>query len=123
MPGTTGTCHLTGHRDAPEADAWLWDWDDGSGRGARRHVLTTDHPASSHGLPVLLVDGEAYGPADLPPGVRLGTVDADQPEEDRPLAGPRPRCPASRPAADRRVRMPRRLRAGRATRGCWPGGR
>lgn len=85
MPGTTGTCHLTGHLDAPEADAWLWDWDDGSGRGARRHVLTTDHPASSHGLPVLLVDGEAYGPADLPPGVRLGTVDADQPADDPPL--------------------------------------
>jgi hypothetical protein len=85
MPGTTGTCHLTGHRDAPEADAWLWDWDDGRGRGARRQVLTTDHPASRYGLPVLLVDGEPYGPDDLPPGVRLGTVDADQPEEDRPL--------------------------------------
>ena len=33
--------------------------------------LTTDHAASSHGLPVLVVSGEAYGPADrLPAGWR-----------------------------------------------------
>lgn len=33
-------------------------------------VLTTDHARSSRGLPVLLRDGRAYGPADLP-GVTL----------------------------------------------------
>jgi len=28
-------------------------------------TLTTEHPTSSYGLPILLVDGEPYGPADL----------------------------------------------------------
>lgn len=28
--------------------------------------LTTDHAAASYGLPVLVKDGQAYGPADLP---------------------------------------------------------
>jgi len=32
--------------------------------------LTTDHPAASRGLPVLVKDGTVYGPADLP-GVTL----------------------------------------------------
>lgn len=27
-------------------------------------VLTTDHPSSNHGLPVLVIDGTAYGPGD-----------------------------------------------------------
>lgn len=31
------------------------------------YTLTTDHPASSYGLPVLVVDGEAYGPSDILP--------------------------------------------------------
>lgn len=41
-------------------------------RGDGRHqktvpaTLTTDHAASSYGLPVVLIDGEAHGPADLP---------------------------------------------------------
>lgn len=30
-------------------------------------LLTTDHAASSHGLPVLVVNRRAYGPADLVP--------------------------------------------------------
>lgn len=29
-------------------------------------ILTTDHATSSHGLPVLLIDGQPYGPGDLP---------------------------------------------------------
>jgi hypothetical protein len=29
--------------------------------------LTTDHAASSYGIPVLVIDGEAYGPADETP--------------------------------------------------------
>lgn len=33
----------------------------------RRGVLTTDHAASSQGLPVVVVDGVALGPADLGP--------------------------------------------------------
>jgi hypothetical protein len=28
-------------------------------------TLTTDHPASSHGKPVAVVDGQAYGPDDI----------------------------------------------------------
>ena len=28
-------------------------------------TLTTDHPASSYGVPVALIDGEAYGPSDI----------------------------------------------------------
>ena len=32
------------------------------GRGA----FTTAHPRSSYGLPVLVYEGQAYGPADLP---------------------------------------------------------
>lgn len=28
-------------------------------------ILTTDHAASSHGLPVVVVDGVVYGPAEL----------------------------------------------------------
>ena len=31
--------------------------------------LTTEHPASSYGVPALLVDGVAYGPQDLLPPV------------------------------------------------------
>lgn len=30
-------------------------------------TLTTAHAASSYGRPVLVIDGEAYGPADLTP--------------------------------------------------------
>jgi len=30
-------------------------------------VLTIDHPSSSYGLPVLVIDGQAYGPADETP--------------------------------------------------------
>jgi len=33
----------------------------------RRGILTTDHPQSSHGVPVLILDGEVYSPGDLPP--------------------------------------------------------
>lgn len=29
-------------------------------------TLTTEHPTSSHGLPVLVYEGQAYGPGDLP---------------------------------------------------------
>jgi hypothetical protein len=37
--------------------------------GRMEAVDSTEHPASSHGLPVLLVGGEPVGPADL-----LGSV-------------------------------------------------
>jgi len=37
--------------------------------------LTTAHPASSYGQPVLLVSGEAHGPADvLPSGITAGDL-------------------------------------------------
>jgi hypothetical protein len=32
-----------------------------------RIELTTDHAASSYGIPVLSIDGQAYGPADILP--------------------------------------------------------
>ena len=32
----------------------------------REAVLTDEHAAASYGLPVLVVDGVAHGPADLP---------------------------------------------------------
>lgn len=32
------------------------------------YVLTTEHPASHYGIPVLLVNGREYGPADVLPG-------------------------------------------------------
>lgn len=34
-----------------------------------RWTLTTDHAASSYGIPVLLIEGVAYGPADRVPGL------------------------------------------------------
>lgn len=34
----------------------------------QRFELTTNHPSSSYGQPVLVVDGQAYGPADVVPG-------------------------------------------------------
>lgn len=38
-------------------------------------VLTCDHAASSHGLPVLVVGGRAYGPRDLlPVGILAETL-------------------------------------------------
>lgn len=37
-------------------------------------TLTTAHSASSYGVPVLVIDGEPYGPADLVPG---GIIAAD----------------------------------------------
>jgi hypothetical protein len=30
-------------------------------------ILTTEHAASSYGVPVLVIEGEAYGPADMTP--------------------------------------------------------
>lgn len=37
----------------------------------RRGILTTDHPSSSYGLPVLVFDGQAHGPGELPPETTL----------------------------------------------------
>lgn len=38
-------------------------------------VLTTEHAASSYGVPVLVVGGEAYGPGDaLPSGFPAGDL-------------------------------------------------
>lgn len=37
----------------------------------RRGVLTTEHPQSSYGIPVLVFDGEPCGPAELAPDVRV----------------------------------------------------
>lgn len=44
-------------------------------------VLTDEHPASSYGVPVLLVGGEPVGPADLDPSYVVSPA--------RPLGAPR----------------------------------
>ena len=41
-------------------------------------ILTTTHAASSYGVPVLVIDGEAYGPADMTPA---GIIAADLVQE------------------------------------------
>lgn len=41
-------------------------------------ILTTTHAASSYGVPVLVIDGEAYGPADMTPA---GIIAADVVQE------------------------------------------
>ncbi len=41
--------------------------------------LTTEHSASSYGIPVLVIDGEAYGPGDFV-GKEVLIVEADQDE-------------------------------------------
>jgi hypothetical protein len=38
--------------------------------------LTTDHPASSYGIPVLLIAGKAHGIGDLSPEKRLSVSGA-----------------------------------------------
>ena len=37
----------------------------------RRGILTTDHPQSSDGVPILILDGEVCGPRDLPPDCKV----------------------------------------------------
>ncbi len=45
-------------------------------RGTRQHaILTTDHPASSYGLPVVVRGGVAYGPAEVGPLSVIGEAD------------------------------------------------
>lgn len=40
-------------------------------------VLTDEHPTSSYGMAVLVKDGQAYGPADLPGvTIHLGNTEA-----------------------------------------------
>ena len=54
---------------------------DDTGR-TREATLTTNHAASSYGRPVLVVDGQAYGPVDLAlNGLRV--VAADPAEAER----------------------------------------
>ena len=46
--------------------------------------LTTEHAASSHGLPVVVVGGQAYGPFDLEtalPRYQINVPDGDQDAE------------------------------------------
>lgn len=47
-----------------------------------RATLTTDHALSSHGQPVLVYNGQAYGPADIPSDWELA---AATPEGEEPL--------------------------------------
>lgn len=51
--------------------------------------LTTEHPASSYGLPVLMIDGEPYGPADLAVRYKPGiAVPHDRDETGRIIVSP-----------------------------------
>ncbi|HBA83194.1 MAG TPA: hypothetical protein DCZ95_03780 [Verrucomicrobia bacterium] len=36
-------------------------------------TLSTDHPSSSHGLPVAIIDGQAYGPDDIYNGLPVAS--------------------------------------------------
>lgn len=42
-------------------------------------VLTTEHAASSHGLPVVVADGEALGTSEVGPLEAAGAVTVDDP--------------------------------------------
>lgn len=42
---------------------------------ADRIALTTEHAASSYGIPVLVIDGQAYGPADYGRALRQALYD------------------------------------------------
>jgi hypothetical protein len=57
----TITVHVEGLADALGLPFRFREWlDDNAAE------LSTDHPASSRGMPVLVRGGTAYGPADLP---------------------------------------------------------
>lgn len=43
----------------------------------KKGILTTNHPASSYGIPVYYLDGIAYGPSDRPPGALQDHMVAD----------------------------------------------
>jgi len=45
-------------------------------------ILTTDHAASSYGIPVLVIDGQPYGISDtLPDGRVVREVEFEQPTD------------------------------------------
>jgi hypothetical protein len=46
----------------------------GAVQGEPEVLLTTDHAASSYGVPVLLIDGQAYGPGDILPSGDLAAA-------------------------------------------------
>jgi hypothetical protein len=61
MDMATITVHVEGLAEALGLPFRFREWlDDNAAE------LTTDHPASSYGMPVLVRDGTAYGPGDLP---------------------------------------------------------
>jgi len=45
------------------------------GKATFAAVLTTEHAASIYGMPVVLLHGNPYGPADLPPGYGIELPD------------------------------------------------
>ncbi|MDP2856884.1 MAG: hypothetical protein Q8P50_02790 [Bacillota bacterium] len=47
-----------------------------TGDNSRPGVLSTEHSSSSYGMPVLLIEGEPHGIADLPPGTIIKTAKA-----------------------------------------------
>jgi hypothetical protein len=59
------TIHVDGLADALDLGFSIRDWYEDNAA-----IISDEHPSSSYGLPVLVKDGKAYGPSDLP-GVRL----------------------------------------------------
>lgn len=55
------TIHVNGLADALGIGFRFREWYDDNAA-----VITDEHPSSSYGMPVLVKDGTAYGPADLP---------------------------------------------------------
>jgi len=49
-------------------NAYFCEYDDGRGCVTYPVVITDDHPAASHGKPIVLIDDEPRGPGDMPPG-------------------------------------------------------
>lgn len=77
-------------------------------------ALTTEHAASSYGVPVLVVDGVAYGPGDwVPIGDRAGMRAAALAEQVRLVLPPGE--PATTETAERMERLRRAYVSGDLT--------
>jgi len=71
IPAVGGTfradLHLTGDTHAIHDMTALTDPTDDAWETRREGTLTTERAESSHGLPVVVLDGTAHGPTDLGP--------------------------------------------------------
>lgn len=66
--------------------------------------ITTDHPTSSYGQPVAIIDGQAYGPSDIYEGLPVASYAIVNIHPDKPeLNGLIVRFCQADPAAHRRA--------------------